>query len=83
MIVPSVIAQLITLVYNIIDHIFIGHIPKVGSVALTGIGVCMPVTLIISAFAQLVRVGRTRYGAGVYKCQYEDHCSWRGFEHHT
>ena len=46
MVIPSVISQLITLVYNMVDRIFIGHIPEVGSIALTGIGVCMPVTLI-------------------------------------
>ena len=59
MVIPSVIAQLITLVYNMVDRIFIGHIPEVGSVALTGIGVCMPITLIISSFAQLVGIGGT------------------------
>ena len=45
--------------YNIVDRIFIGHIPEVGSIVLTGIGVCMPVTLIISSFAQLVGIGGT------------------------
>lgn len=60
MVIPSVIAQLITLVlYNMVDRIFIGHIPEVGSIALTGIGVCMPITLIISSFAQLVGIGGT------------------------
>ena len=59
MVIPSVIAQLITLVYNMVDRIFIGHIPEVGSVALTGIGVCMPITLIISSFAQLLGIGGT------------------------
>ena len=54
MVIPSVIAQLITLVYNMVDRIFIGHIPEVGSVALTGIGVCMPITLIISSLMSLL-----------------------------
>lgn len=40
-----------------VDRIFIGHIPEIGSVALTGIGICMPVTLIVSAFGQLMGVG--------------------------
>lgn len=57
MVILSVTSQLITLVYNMVDRIFIGHKPEVGSIALTGIGVCMPVTLIISSFGQLVGSG--------------------------
>lgn len=57
MVIPSVISQLIVLLYNMVDRIFIGHIPEIGSIALTGVGVCMPVTMIISAFAQLIGVG--------------------------
>ncbi|MDO4556564.1 MAG: MATE family efflux transporter [Lachnospiraceae bacterium] len=57
MVIPSVISQLIVLVYNMVDRIFIGHIPEIGSIALTGIGICMPVTLIVSAFGQLMGVG--------------------------
>ena len=52
--VPSVAAQLINVLYNIVDRIYIGHIPKSGSLALTGVGVCMPVIMIVSAFAALV-----------------------------
>ena len=52
--VPTVIAQLINILYNIVDRIYIGHIPKSGSLALTGVGVCMPVIMIVSAFAALV-----------------------------
>ena len=55
--IPTVIAQLINMLYNIVDRIYIGHIPKSGSLALTGVGVCMPVILIISAFAALVSSG--------------------------
>ena len=44
--VPTVIAQLINMLYNIVDRIYIGHIPKSGSLALTGVGVCMPVIMI-------------------------------------
>ena len=55
--VPTVIAQLINMLYNIVDRIYIGHIPKSGSLALTGIGVCMPVIMIVSAFAALVSSG--------------------------
>lgn len=54
---PTVIAQLINMLYNIVDRIYIGHIPKVGSLALTGVGVCMPLIMIVSAFAALVMYG--------------------------
>ena len=57
MVIPSVISQLVVLIYNMVDRIFIGHIPDIGSTALTGVGICMPVTLIVSAFAQLTGVG--------------------------
>lgn len=55
--VPTVIAQLINMLYNIIDRIFIGHMPEDGSLALTGVGVCMPIIMIVSAFAALVSSG--------------------------
>ena len=55
--IPSVIAQLVNMLYNIIDRIYIGHMPEVGSVALTGVGVCLPLILIVSAFAALVSSG--------------------------
>lgn len=57
--IPSVVAQLITLVYNMVDRIFIGHIPEIGSVALTGVGICMPLTIIITSFAHLIGMGGT------------------------
>ena len=55
--VPTVVAQLINMLYNIVDRIYIGHIPGEGSLALTGVGVCMPIIMIISAFAALVASG--------------------------
>ena len=55
--IPTVIAQLINMLYNIVDRIYIGHIPGEGSLALTGVGVCMPLIMIISAFAALVGNG--------------------------
>lgn len=55
--VPSVISQLVNMLYNIVDRIYIGHIPKTGSLALTGLGVCMPIIMIISAFAALIGFG--------------------------
>ena len=55
--VPTVIAQLINMLYNVVDRIYIGHIPGEGSLALTGVGVCMPLIMMISAFAALVSSG--------------------------
>ena len=54
---PTVVAQLINMLYNIVDRIYIGHIPEVGDLALTGVGVCMPIIMIVSAFAALVSSG--------------------------
>ena len=55
--VPTVIAQIINMLYNIVDRIYIGHIPGEGRLALTGVGVCMPIIMIISAFASLISSG--------------------------
>ena len=55
--VPAITAQLVNMLYNLVDRIFIGHIPVEGTMALTGVGVCMPVILLISAFAALVSMG--------------------------
>lgn len=55
--IPTVVAQLINMLYNIVDRIYIGHMPKDGSMALTGVGVCMPLILLVSAFAALVSSG--------------------------
>ena len=54
---PTVTAQIINMLYNIVDRIYIGHIPDSGALALTGVGVCMPLIMIISAFAALVGNG--------------------------
>ena len=54
---PTVTAQLINMLYNIVDRIYIGHIPGIGATALTGVGVCMPLIMIVSAFAALVGYG--------------------------
>ena len=54
---PTVIAQLVNMLYNIVDRIYIGHMPQTGSLALTGLGVCTPIILIVSAFAALVASG--------------------------
>ena len=54
---PTVAAQLINMLYNIVDRIYIGHIPDIGAMALTGVGVCMPLIMIVAAFASLVGYG--------------------------
>ena len=69
---PTVIAQIINMLYNVVDRIYIGHMPNNGSLALTGVGVCMPIILIVSAFAALVSSGGSPFasismGEGDYK----------------
>lgn len=55
--VPSIIAQMVNLLYNMVDRIYIGHIPENGDLALTGLGLCFPVLMIITAFSTLIGVG--------------------------
>ncbi|MGM9619261.1 MAG: MATE family efflux transporter [Oscillospiraceae bacterium] len=55
--IPTVSAQLINMLYNIVDRVYIGHIPQEGDLALTGVGVCLPLIMIVSAFACLVGAG--------------------------
>ena len=54
---PTVIAQLVNMLYNVVDRIYIGHIEGYSDLALTGVGVCMPIIMIVSAFAALVSSG--------------------------
>ena len=55
--VPAVVAQVINLLYNIVDRIYIGHIPEVGGAALTGVGLCAPILMLITAFAMMPGTG--------------------------
>ena len=55
--IPTLVAQIINLLYNIVDRMYIGHIAGVGALALTGVGVTMPIILIIAAFSALVGAG--------------------------
>lgn len=57
LIIPAMAAQIINLLYNIVDRIFIGRIPEIGEVALTGVGVCFPILILISAFAAFAGMG--------------------------
>ena len=58
--VPSVIAQIVNMLYNLVDRVYIGHmqpVETVGKLALTGVGVCLPIIMVVSAFAALVGSG--------------------------
>ena len=54
---PAIVAQLVNLLYNIVDRIYIGHIPGQGDMALTGLGLCFPILMIVTAFSSLVGGG--------------------------
>lgn len=55
--IPTITAQLVNALYNIVDRIYIGHMPDSGSYALTAMGVCLSLIMIISAFAYLTAIG--------------------------
>ena len=55
--IPAIIGQVVSLIYNIVDRMYIGHIKDIGSLALTGIGICSPLLIIMSAFAVLIGIG--------------------------
>ena len=54
---PSVLAQIVNVLYNIVDRIYIGNIPGIGDMALTGVGVTLPVIMVIAAFSAFVGMG--------------------------
>lgn len=54
---PAILAQIINVLYNMVDRMYIGHIPHTGAAALTGVGITMPVIMAVSAFAALVSMG--------------------------
>lgn len=55
--VPAITSQLVNALYNMVDRMYIGHIDEVGATALTGVGICFPIIMIVSAFAYLVGMG--------------------------
>lgn len=63
MALPAVAAQLVNLLYNIVDRVYIGHIPEIGTAALAGIGVTNSIIILISAFSQIVSGGGTPLAA--------------------
>ena len=54
---PSMLAQFVSVLYSIVDRMYIGHIPDIGELALAGVGVCGPVVTMIGSVASLVGVG--------------------------
>ena len=59
--IPAVVAQVVNLLYNIVDRIYIGHIAGIGAAALTGVGLFTPILMLLNAFAMLVgRATRSR-----------------------
>ncbi len=57
MAVPALVGQIVNLLYNIVDRIYIGHLPEVGGNALTGVGLCTPILMLLTAFAMLAGAG--------------------------
>ena len=57
--VPLTLAQLVQLLYSIVDRIYIGHLPGLGSAALTGVGLTFPVVTLIASFTALFSMGGT------------------------
>lgn len=55
--IPTILAQLVNLLYSIVDRMYIGHIPVEGSMALAGVGICAPITTFLSSFGTLVGIG--------------------------
>ncbi|WP_373601458.1 MATE family efflux transporter [Paraclostridium bifermentans] len=57
--VPAIIGMMVNALYNVVDRIFIGNIPDVGPLAITGVGICLPIMTIILAFSMLIGIGAT------------------------
>ena len=57
MAVPAIIAQIVNVLYNLVDRMYIGHLPEIGRDALTGVGVTLPLIMLITAFSSLVSMG--------------------------
>lgn len=55
--IPAILAQIVNLLYNVVDRIYIGHMEDVGTMAITGVGLCNPIIVLISAFTMLVAQG--------------------------
>ena len=72
MALPSVAAQLVNLLYNIVDRIYVGHIPEEGTMALAGLGITFPILILITAFSNLIGMGGSnRASIAMGKGEYE------------
>ena len=69
---PNIAAQIVNMLYNIVDRIYIGHIPEIGSQALTGVGVTFPIIILISAFSSLIGMGGTPHASIAMGQQHND-----------
>ena len=74
--IPTMLAQFVSVLYSIVDRIFIGNIPEIGAIALAGAGVCGPIVTLISSFATLVGLGGSplvamKMGAGDKKTAHQ------------
>ena len=72
--VPTVIAQLVNMLYNIVDRIYIGHIAEIGSLALTGVGVCMPIIMIVTRWGAATTKPPRNCWAAVFRCKSPFRC---------
>ena len=73
--IPAVVAQVVNLLYNIVDRIYIGHIPGIGAAALTGVGLFAPILMLLNAFAMVIGAGgapRTAIALGQGKKKTEE-----------
>lgn len=64
--IPVVVAQIVNLLYNIVDRIYIGHIPGIGAAALTGVGLFAPILMLINAFANAVWFRRSTKSSNIH-----------------
>ena len=62
--VPAITSQVVNALYNMVDRVYIGHIPGEGAAALTGVGICFPIIMIVSAFAYLMGIGQLLWRTG-------------------
>ena len=68
MAVPALVGQVVNLLYNIVDRIYIGHIPEIGGAALPGVGLFTPILMLITAFAMLCGAGGAPRAAADVRC---------------
>lgn len=76
--VPMIIAQILNLLYNIVDRIYIGRIPEIGATALTGVGLCFPIITLITALPIFLEMEEHRFAPwnGEEETGKKQKCSW-------